>query len=68
MTAITVRTLRNLIQEEDGQALTEYGLILGLIAVVCVGALTLMGSNVNGMLKSVATTLGNTSAGGNAAP
>jgi pilus assembly protein Flp/PilA len=43
--------------EEEGQALTEYGLILGLIAVVCVGALTLMGTNVQSMLNSIATTL-----------
>ncbi len=60
--------LRNLIAEEEGQALTEYGLILGLIAVVCVGALALMGTNVNNMLKSIASTLGNTSSGGAGSP
>lgn len=59
---------RRLLLEEEGQALTEYGLILGLIAVVCVGALSLMGTNVNNMLKSIASTLGNTGAGGNASP
>ncbi|MEB3205197.1 MAG: Flp family type IVb pilin [Candidatus Sericytochromatia bacterium] len=59
---------RRLLEEEEGQALTEYGLILGLIAVVCVGALSLMGTNVNNMLKSIASTLGNTGAGGNASP
>ena len=61
-------SLLNLASEEDGQALTEYGLILGLIAVVCVGALALMGTNVNNMLKSIAATLGNTGSGGNASP
>lgn len=60
--------LRQLINEEEGQALTEYGLILGLIAVVCVGALALMGTNVNNMLKSIASTLGNTGSGGQASP
>jgi pilus assembly protein Flp/PilA len=59
---------RRLLEEDEGQALTEYGLILGLIAVVCVGALSLMGTNVNNMLKSIASTLGNTGAGGNASP
>ncbi|MEB3237781.1 MAG: Flp family type IVb pilin [Candidatus Sericytochromatia bacterium] len=59
---------KRLLLEEEGQALTEYGLILGLIAVVCVGALSLMGTNVNNMLKSIASTLGNTGAGGNASP
>lgn len=61
-------SLSKLITEEEGQALTEYGLILGLIAVVCVGALALMGTNVNNMLKSIASTLGNTGSGGNASP
>jgi pilus assembly protein Flp/PilA len=49
------------IQDEDGQALTEYGLILGLIAVVTVGALTMMGTNVNKMLSAIANTLSSTS-------
>lgn len=48
------------IREEEGQALTEYGLILGLIAVVTVGALTMMGTNVNKMLSSIANTLSTT--------
>ena len=65
---MTTVTLRNLVADEDGQALTEYGLILGLIAVVCVGALALMGTNVNNMLKSIASTLGNTGSGGAANP
>ncbi|MNL87386.1 Flp/Fap pilin component [compost metagenome] len=46
-----------MLKEEEGQALTEYGLILGLIAVVTVGALTMMGTNVNKMLSSIANTL-----------
>jgi len=31
---------------EEGQGLAEYGLILALIAVVCIGALTLLGSGI----------------------
>jgi pilus assembly protein Flp/PilA len=42
------------IRSESGQALVEYGLILGLIAVVCVAALTLLGTNVSSMLNSIA--------------
>ena len=60
--------LRNLIAEEEGQALTEYGLILGLIAVVCVGPHAQMGTNVNNMHKSIASTHGNTSSGGAGSP
>ena len=39
---------------EDGQALVEYALILSLIAVVCIGALTLLGGNVNNVLNTIA--------------
>jgi pilus assembly protein Flp/PilA len=44
---------------EEGQALVEYGLILALIAVVCIGALTLLGTNVNAILNYIATAVGN---------
>lgn len=42
---------------EDGQALVEYALILSLIAVVCIGALTLLGTNVNDILNQIAAAL-----------
>jgi Flp pilus assembly pilin Flp len=32
--------------DETGQGLAEYGLILALIAVVCVGGLTALGVNI----------------------
>jgi pilus assembly protein Flp/PilA len=38
---------------EEGQALVEYGLILGLIAVVCVAALTALGLGVEGLLNEI---------------
>jgi len=38
---------------EEGQALVEYGLILALIAVVCVGALTALGLGVEGLLEEI---------------
>ena len=42
------------LRSEDGQALVEYALILSLIAVVCIGALTLLGGNVNNVLNTIA--------------
>jgi Flp pilus assembly pilin Flp len=39
--------------EEDGQALAEYALILGFIAVVAVAALTLLGTILAGELGEV---------------
>jgi pilus assembly protein Flp/PilA len=44
-------------QDEDGQGLAEYGLILALIAVVCIGALTALGTGVAAKLQEVAAQL-----------
>lgn len=41
-------------RDEEGQGLAEYGLILALIAIVCIGALTLLGGNIAGALNNVA--------------
>jgi pilus assembly protein Flp/PilA len=44
---------------EEGQALVEYALILALIAVVCIGALTTLGTNVESKLNDIATAIAN---------
>ena len=44
-------------QGESGQALAEYGLLLALIAVVCIAVLTLLGLAVQGTLSSVTAAL-----------
>jgi pilus assembly protein Flp/PilA len=38
--------LMGLIKEEQGQGMTEYGLVLGLIAVAAVGALVLLRTEI----------------------
>ena len=48
LTAIVARFDR-----EDGQALAEYGLLLALIAVVCILALTALGLAIAGTLGSI---------------
>ena len=45
-------------KDEEGQALAEYGLILGLIAVVAIAALTLLGTAVSGQLGTISSALG----------
>ncbi len=45
------------LNDEDGQGLTEYALILALIAVIAIAALTVLGSNVTSELSTVATSL-----------
>jgi pilus assembly protein Flp/PilA len=46
-------------KKQKGQSLAEYGLILALIAVVCIAALTLMGTNISTMLNGLAGTIKN---------
>lgn len=42
-----------LFDEEEGQGLTEYALILALIAIVAIAALTLLGHKVTSALSTV---------------
>ncbi len=42
---------------ETGQGLAEYGLILSLIAVVCLVALTALGASISGLLNGLAGNL-----------
>jgi pilus assembly protein Flp/PilA len=47
-----------LYKDEEGQALVEYALILGLIAVVAIAALTLLGTAITGKLDFIGNALG----------
>ena len=44
-------------RDEEGQALVEYALILGLVAVVAIGALTTLGLNVTAVLSQIAAAI-----------
>ena len=44
-------------QDEEGQGLAEYGLILALIAIVCAIALTTLQGAITGVLNEVAGAL-----------
>ena len=47
-----------LLRDEEGASAVEYGLILGLIAVVIIVALGLIGTNVEGYYCDVVVALG----------
>lgn len=44
-------------KREEGQGLAEYGLILALIAVVCIAALTALGTGIAAKLGSLTAAL-----------
>jgi len=45
------------VRDEEGASLVEYVLLIALIAVVCVGAVTLLGTNTNTKLGAAADAL-----------
>jgi pilus assembly protein Flp/PilA len=49
--------LRGRLDREEGQALVEYALILGLISVVAITLLTAVGTDVKSVLSSVTAAL-----------
>jgi len=42
---------------EDGQALIEYALILGLVALLTIGVLQALGANVSDLLNKVSSSM-----------
>lgn len=52
-----IQFFRNFIRREEGQALSEYALILILIAVVAVVAVALLGNQISAVLNSIANSL-----------
>ncbi len=48
----------NFLQREDGPTAVEYAVMLALIIVVCIGAITTLGSNANKTFNTVASTVG----------
>ncbi len=61
MTLELITRLRSLVSGDEGQDLLEYALLVALIALVCVGAIGLAGTNVNIIFGKIATALSTTS-------
>lgn len=53
-----VSGIKNFVQEDEGVTMIEYGLIAALIAVVCVVAIQLIGTNLNTVFGKIATCVG----------
>ncbi len=51
--------LKRVERDERGATLVEYGLLVGLIAVVCIAAITLLGENISLMFNRIGTSLSN---------
>ena len=50
----------NFLKAEDGPTAVEYAVMLALIIVVCITAITALGTNANKTFTSVSNTIGGT--------
>lgn len=48
---------KNFINDEEGQDLVEYALLLGFIAIIAVAAVTTLGTKVNSYFTGIGTKL-----------
>lgn len=46
-------TLRNVIRDEEGATMVEYGIMVALIAGVCIAVVTALGKNVSNAFANV---------------
>ncbi len=55
--------IRNMLEGEEGQDLTEYALLIGLIAIVVIGILTALGGQINSVFVTIENELAQVPAG-----
>lgn len=52
-----IQSTRKLLRREEGAAMVEYGLMVALIAVVCLLAVTALGVNIRGVFEQIGTAI-----------
>ena len=48
-----INTLKHLLRDEEGATMVEYGLMIALIAAVCITAVTAIGTKLNTVFTNV---------------
>lgn len=49
--------IRNILVDEQGQGLAEYGLILGLIAILCIAAVVFLSGKIQALLSNLGSSI-----------
>lgn len=52
-----ITKLINFFKDEEGVTMVEYALMLSLIAIVCIGVVTLLGGSASNVFQSAASKL-----------
>ncbi len=50
-----INNIHTFVRDDDGATMVEYGLIVSLIAVVCIVAVSLLGQNLSTIFTSVSS-------------
>ncbi len=53
-----IRGVKKFLHADQGATMVEYGLMVALIAVVCIAAVTTLGTNISAKFDSTATSVG----------
>jgi pilus assembly protein Flp/PilA len=52
-----LNNIQNMIRDEEGATMVEYGLMVALIALVCIAVVALIGTKLSNVFNTVATSL-----------
>jgi Flp pilus assembly pilin Flp len=52
-----MNTVRNILVDDAGQGLAEYGLILGLVAILSIAAVVFLSGKIQGLLSNVGSSI-----------
>jgi pilus assembly protein Flp/PilA len=52
-----ISSVKQFVAAEEGVTMIEYGLLAALIAVVCIAAITIVGTQLNILFTKIGTTL-----------
>lgn len=52
-----MKSIVKFFRQEEGATMVEYGLMVALIAVVCIAAVTLLGANLSAMFNAIAVAI-----------
>jgi pilus assembly protein Flp/PilA len=47
------KQIARFVKNDEGAALVEYGMLVGLIAVVCIAAVKVLGTTINGVFDTI---------------
>jgi len=53
----TIQRLRSLWQDDQGQDIAEYAVMLAVILIIVIGTIKLIGSSANGVFSNVASAI-----------